>query len=309
MHGRLKVKTTEEQKAEKHREQQKKLVAYRMGMKKIALSRSSDSYDPESFAISAQLLCVNPDIYTLWNYRKEVALLQRNSQNDSESEEFINFLNREVDLTEQCLLSNPKSYGSWYHRYWILMIHPQPNWEKEFNLCTKYITYDDRNFHCWDYRRLLVNKIGITLPVELKFSTDRLNNNFSNYSSWHYRSTLRKLDENCIEEELNLVQSAVFTDPADSSAWFYLRWVLSHPILSIQKRQELLEAFEELQELEPDCKWILLAKCWLTGSLVLSDKEYIDRRIQFYSELTKLDKLRKGQYEDYLKLAEKKMKT
>lgn len=108
--------------------------------------------------------------------------------------------------------------------------------------------------HCWDYRRLLVNKIGITLPMELKFSTERLNNNFSNYSSWHYRSTLRSLDENCIEEELNLVQSAVFTDPGDSSAWFYLRWVLSHPSLSTEKRQELLDSFEQLQELEPDCK-------------------------------------------------------
>lgn len=108
--------------------------------------------------------------------------------------------------------------------------------------------------HCWDYRRLITNKIGITLPAELKFSTDRLNNNFSNYTSWHYRSTLRELNESCIEEELNLVQSAVFTDPGDSSAWFYLRWVLSNPALSQDKRRELLDAIEQLQELEPDCK-------------------------------------------------------
>ncbi|CAH2013389.1 unnamed protein product [Acanthoscelides obtectus] len=32
--------------------------------------------------------------------------------------------------------------------------------------------------HCWDYRRLLVNKIGISLEDELKFSNDRLNANF-----------------------------------------------------------------------------------------------------------------------------------
>lgn len=53
---------------------------------------------------------------------------------------------------------------------------------------------------------------------------------------------------------------------------------------------------------------IVLAKCWLTGSLVLSDSENVDRRVQFYKELIKLDPARKGQYEEYLKLAELKMK-
>ncbi|CAG9768960.1 unnamed protein product [Ceutorhynchus assimilis] len=310
MHGRLKVKTTEEQKAEKQKEQQKKLQLYRAGMKKILSTRASDLYDPESFGISTQLLCVNPDIYTLWNYRKEVLLIEKEESSKDEIEgdnKLAAFLDKEISLTEQCLIANPKSYGSWHHRYWVLMLHPNPNWDKEFGLCTKYLTYDDRNFHCWDYRRLLINKIGITLPAEIKFSTDCLNNNFSNYSSWHYRSTLRQLDENCIEDELNLVQSAVFTDPADSSAWFYFRWVLSNPALSKEKRQELLDNLEQLQELDPDCKWVVLAKCWLTGSLVLSDSEFVDKRVQFYKELIELDPTRKGQYEHYLKIAEEKL--
>lgn len=49
-------------------------------MKKILSTRQQDSYDPESFAISTQLLCINPDIYTLWNYRKEVALKEKNKR-------------------------------------------------------------------------------------------------------------------------------------------------------------------------------------------------------------------------------------
>ncbi|XP_060517793.1 geranylgeranyl transferase type-2 subunit alpha [Cylas formicarius] len=307
MHGRLKVRTTEEQKAIKKKEQQRKLVAYRMGMQKILCSRKSDNFDPESFAISSQLLCVNPDIYTLWNYRKEVILLEiKNREKDIEEEDLMKFLENEISLTEQCLLSNPKSYGSWHHRYWVLMKHPKPDWDKEFNLCTKYLNYDDRNFHCWDYRRLILNKIGVTLTAELKFSTERLNANFSNYSSWHYRSTLRKLDETCINDEFYLVQNAVFTDPGDSSSWFYLRWVLSNPIVTKEKREQLLEGLEQLEELEPDCKWILLAKCWLMGSLVLNDPEYIDLRVQFYNKLIKLDPLRKGQYLHYLTLAKKR---
>lgn len=108
--------------------------------------------------------------------------------------------------------------------------------------------------HCWDFRRLLVNKIGKSLAEELIFSESLLNNNFSNYSSWHYRSILQKLNKDNVNHELTLVQNAVFTDPADSSAWFYLRWVLSNPSILNEKKQELLDAFEQLEELDPDCK-------------------------------------------------------
>lgn len=92
------------------------------------------------------------------------------------------------------------------------------------------------------------------LSDELQFSQNLLNNNFSNYSSWHYRSTLQNLNKDNVNHELNLVQNAVFTDPADSSAWFYLRWVLSNPSILIEKKQELLEAFEQLEDLDPECK-------------------------------------------------------
>ena len=81
---------------------------------------------------------------------------------------------------------------------------------------------------------------------------DRINNNFSNYSAWHYRlvysesarySCIRLcfyrskllprvhqshdgLPEAVHHAELELVQNAAFTDPDDSSAWFYHTWLL-----------------------------------------------------------------------------------
>ncbi|KAF5282729.1 hypothetical protein FQR65_LT02726 [Abscondita terminalis] len=302
MHGRLKVRTTEEQQLLKKKEQQKKLQAYRLGMKQILNSRKPDTYDPESFAICSQLLVVNPDIYTLWNYRKEVVLIEiiANS-NTEETEKLSSFLENEMRLTEQCLLANPKSYSSWHHRYWILEHHPEANWKKEFDLCTKYLLMDDRNFHCWDFRRLVLNKVGITLGDEIKFSTDRLNINFSNYSSWHYRSTLQSLTEACVEDELSLVKSALFTDPADSSAWFYLRWVLSNQLINTAHKQDLLDNLNQLLEIEPECRWILVAKCWLIQDLHADESHYTNEQINSYRKLEELDVLRKGLYSDKLK--------
>lgn len=57
----------------------------------------------------------------------------------------VEFCENELRLTEQCLKANPKSYGSWHHRYWILNNHPKPNWQREFDLCNQYLSVDDRN--------------------------------------------------------------------------------------------------------------------------------------------------------------------
>ena len=73
--------------------------------------------------------------------------------------------------------------------------------------------------------------------AELEFSYNKIMN-ISNYSAWHYRSKLLPivypspesyigLSESERRKELQLVENAMYTDPADSSAWFYFRWLLS----------------------------------------------------------------------------------
>lgn len=74
------MRTTEEQQLQKHKEQQKKLAAYRQGFKQILSTRNKDDYDSNSLMLSAQILVVNPDIYTLWNFRKEATLMEVESR-------------------------------------------------------------------------------------------------------------------------------------------------------------------------------------------------------------------------------------
>jgi geranylgeranyl transferase type-2 subunit alpha len=97
---------------------------------------------------------------------------------------------------------------------------------------------DERNFHCWDYRRTICALARVGDEQELRFSDDMLNTNFSNYSAWHYRSSLLPhlfaatttdlpMQEARWRAELMKTKSAFYTDPEDSSAWIYSSWLLN----------------------------------------------------------------------------------
>jgi len=238
MHGRLKVKTTEQQEKEKKVERAAKLKSYRQAMDTILLRRSEGHKDETQLKISAQVLQSNPDITTLWNIRKEILLhlFEKPVVEDEQSIDKDTRLNKELDLTQACLMINPKSYGAWYHRTWSLEHMDRPNWKKELALCNKYLQLDERNFHCWDYRKWVAAQAKVSCQDELEFTMEKIGENFSNYSAWHYRSKLLPLlypgdnnntiQESTLHSELDLVQNAAFTDPEDSSAWFYHTWLL-----------------------------------------------------------------------------------
>uniref|UniRef100_A0A336M0Z2 Geranylgeranyl transferase type-2 subunit alpha n=1 Tax=Culicoides sonorensis TaxID=179676 RepID=A0A336M0Z2_CULSO len=235
MHGRLKVRTTEEEQIRKKKEQEIKVKAYRLGMAKIFKKRQNNELDMELYELTSRILSSNPDVTSLWNIRRECILLLVSKKKENKS-----LFEKDLSFTEQCLRVNPKSYGAWHHRVWVLETSNSPDWKKEVALCTQYLKLDERNFHCWDYRRYVVEKAGISAEKELEFCTEKIETNFSNYSSWHYRSKLlpqlyshptdasRPISEERLKEELVLVLNAAFTEPNDSSAWFYQRWLLGY---------------------------------------------------------------------------------
>ncbi|CAB3231014.1 unnamed protein product [Arctia plantaginis] len=234
MHGRVKVRTTEEEKARKEKERQEKLKVFEHAMQKIQQKRKDAEYDKDLLDLTGKVLSSNPDIYTLWNIRREILKIFKKN---NETEELPQQYDAELHLTEYCLKTNPKSYGAWHQREWVLTTRNDPDWQKELSLCNMYLKLDERNFHTWDYRRFVVSKCNPSLKDEFDFTTDKLYDNFSNYSAWHYRSKIlvalypdleggRPIEDIHHKQELKIVQSAAFTDPDDTSAWFYQRWLL-----------------------------------------------------------------------------------
>uniref|UniRef100_A0A3Q1ILL2 Geranylgeranyl transferase type-2 subunit alpha n=1 Tax=Anabas testudineus TaxID=64144 RepID=A0A3Q1ILL2_ANATE len=254
MHGRVKIKSTAQQQEEKRKEREKKLKIYVAARDACFSKRKEGVCDDEALQLTQQLLSSNPDFATLWNYRREILM---HLETVKDKDEVQKIYETELSFLESCLKMNPKSYGSWHHRYWVSARLPQPDWARELSLCDRCLSLDDRNFHCWDYRRMVVKMSGVPVDKELEFTDRLIGSNFSNYSSWHYRSTLlpllhpqspeppspshepsqpspphspqthsHRVCEEQLLKEYELVQNAFFTDPNDQSAWFYYRWLL-----------------------------------------------------------------------------------
>ena len=103
-------------------------------------------------------MLVNPDVYTLWNYRREIILSRKNDVNTENIEEeenktssevksltFQNLVNNELELTVACLKQNPKSYNAWHQRCWLIENSPEPDYKNEIQLCDKFLNFDERN--------------------------------------------------------------------------------------------------------------------------------------------------------------------
>nr|XP_033476751.1 geranylgeranyl transferase type-2 subunit alpha [Epinephelus lanceolatus] len=254
MHGRVKIKSTAQQEEERRKEREKKLKIYVAARDAIFSKRKEGIWDDEALLLTQQLLSSNPDFATLWNYRREILM---HLETVREEDEVQKIYESELAFLESCLKVNPKSYGSWHHRGWVSFRLPRPDWARELSLCDRCLSLDDRNFHCWDYRRMVVKMSGVPVDQELAFTDRLIGSNFSNYSSWHYRSTLlpllhpespeppspcreppqtspppspqthsHRVCEEQLLKEYELVQNAFFTDPNDQSAWFYYRWLL-----------------------------------------------------------------------------------
>jgi geranylgeranyl transferase type-2 subunit alpha len=75
MHGRKRVdKSAPAEPEEERQERLKKIAKYTKLSETVLGLRAAQVMTPEAFALTTKLLEINPEIYTLWNYRRDMLL-------------------------------------------------------------------------------------------------------------------------------------------------------------------------------------------------------------------------------------------
>jgi geranylgeranyl transferase type-2 subunit alpha len=225
--------------------------------KSIVLS-AKGSERRDDLDLTRNYLLVNPDPLWAWGYRRKLLF---NSEAESDTLRVRSLMPKiedELDFSSSCLLQNPKSYGAWLHRKWLCVGHQggRDFWLREIERTSSLLSKDERNFHCWNFRRFLLSLLLgscpplkyaldssvsqetrlLSLPsqilcgapsavgsstdvqrillLEWQFTTRKIQDNFSNFSAFHYRTSLLcEETREFLGSDWDLVENAVFTDP------------------------------------------------------------------------------------------------
>ncbi|KAI9725441.1 MAG: Rab geranylgeranyltransferase [Chrysothrix sp. TS-e1954] len=283
----------------------KDITNYRALVTSVTTAVTTAPDSPSTFDLTSKLLTRNPEYYTIWNHRRRILTRLFTRPWDSSGPDATRrSIQDDLTFLMPLLMKYPKCYWIWNHRLWLLRSAsaylPGANageiWAAELGLVGKMLQRDGRNFHGWDYRRVVVRQLlsgadeeaGLKLrEAEFAYTTKMIRANLSNFSAWHYRSRLipellasrgasapdrRKL----FDSELVFVKDALI-DPYDQSLWFYHQHLVSvlltrerdrdngwRPWVEFTNhdREEILggEVAEIREMLEDpnthDCKWI-----------------------------------------------------
>jgi len=244
-----------------------KIKQYRDLENSIRTNALSGTYDTTLFHLTTELLRLNPEHYTVWNIRRRcltsALLTNRSSQQRPniqggapEAEDHhsdVTVLKSELAFTIPLLKAFPKCYWIWGFRQWILsqailrLTVPAARgiWQTELSLTSLMLNKDQRNFHAWGYRGIVVSRLeshelrGKSMAEEeFAYTTTMIRRNLSNFSAWHYRSQIipRLLQERSADhqmraaflvKELSFVRDGLNLGPEDQSLWYYHHFLMS----------------------------------------------------------------------------------
>lgn len=267
------------------------------------------------------LLMKYPKCYWIWNYR--VWLLHQSSSNLPLEITQV-FWTKELGLVGKMLSRDSRNFHGWdYRRFVISELRKLAKTRTEKQPPKAELPTEE------PASAPEVDANASLTESEFSYCTKMIQSNLSNFSAWHNRSTLipRLLNERgaddesrraFFDQELALIQNALFTDPYDQSLWFYHEFLMSELLptntkafvrFNNQDRCEYLEkeieAIKELLEDTDDCKMIYQHLLYYTeqyldieggnSHITTSDMRF------WLSELMKLDVLRKGRWDDLAK--------
>ncbi|KAJ8517321.1 hypothetical protein ONZ45_g5499 [Pleurotus djamor] len=308
MHG---VKRQSQQAIEARKEREKSKIAGLLKLTDDVLARKKDrDWSKEALGLTTQLLTVNPEFYTIWNYRRNI--LTNGLFQDAAPEQINALLFDDLALTMKFLQAHPKVYWIWNHRCWCLEHVPngpgtpeegdvvgwkKQYWNLELQAVEKMLNADSRNFPRPE-------------SSELAYTLKKIESNFSNFSAWHQRSKVfTSLWEKGLldplkskEKEFELVRNAMYTDPDDQSVWMYHRW-----LVGLGHDKELLEreigVIQELLDEQPDSKWCMESLVHYKRLILANypseqDTALLESCLSLLEALKKLDSARRDRYEE-----------
>lgn len=328
MHHVKRVKQSKEAIEAKKQREQSKIKEYLALCDEVLTRKTSNDYSQDAFTLTQKLLQINPEFYTIWNYRRMIML--RGIFINASPSEINDLLSADLAFTTAALKSHPKVYWIWNHRRWCLENFPdgpggiegcpegtdpqgwkKANWDRELFIVEKMLDVDARNYHAWAYRRYVLASMPVPRPstAELKYTTKKIESNFSNFSAWHQRTKVlmllwesKQLDPTkSKEDEFELVRNAMYTDPNDQSVWIYHRWLIGqgeNP--SILDRE--IESIQELLNEQPDSKWCMESLVHYKRLLIPhrpeQSKDLSVECLKLLSQLEILDPARTRRYHD-----------
>lgn len=324
MHGVRRVRESLKVQEEKKQKEKAKLAAYLALTDEVLSKKKSNDWSGEAFELTSRLLNINPEFYTIWNYRRNI--LTRGIFPSSSPAEINGILSNDLDMTTTALKAHPKVYWIWNHRRWCLENIPdggdnndehgwrKASWERELFIVEKMLDADARNFLAWGYRRYVLASMPVRRPeiVELASTTRKIEANFSNFSAWHQRTKVLaslwdsgKLDKHSsLQQEFDLVQNAMYTDPNDQSVWLYHRWLIgSGDDYKLLERE--IVVIQELLDEQPDSKWCMDTLVYYKQLLLrkhpahigpLEAKALVQQCIDLLQQLESVDPSRRQRY-------------
>jgi len=336
----------------------KKIKEYKELVDLVEAKIQDHDHTLEALQLTSRLLTLNPEYYTIWNHRRRILQHRfappspspEEQRDDStpagRTESTLDLITSDLNFVFSLLRKFPKCYWIWNHRLWLLQqasTHlPIPEvrklWEGELLLVGKMLSLDNRNFHGWGYRRIVVaalerpeihdNGAGVSMVKdEFDYTTRMIRTSMSNFSAWHNRSRLipRLLDElgasddnrrRMLDEELTLIQEGLYTDSGDQSLWFYHQSLMCTfdpafasrsmaPNLSQNDRlvyiKSEMDKLLEMLEDDKTCKWIYqaLVQLAMMYKSISGSSPVLPKMVgAWVASLQALDPLRQGRWVD-----------
>ncbi|GME89044.1 unnamed protein product [[Candida] boidinii] len=335
MHGIKRKTFTKEELLKKQAKDAPKIQKYRTLTDSVLDKQLNSSYNQESFDLTTKLLNLNPELYTIWNFRRDIlsnfTFKQINNNDDNEGNNnklIMKIIEDDLSFTVEQLYKFPKCYWIWDHRKWLLKLNNLTNLKNELKLIHVFFQSDSRNYHVWQYRRyiieLIINRIKSTTSSstaknveiidekislinfnEFLFTTSMINKDISNYSAWHNRSQLiEKLIiqspislNDSIEEPINKDKS-INLKQIEIDEWFEIFKLNNINDKKFKFLTKELNYINNAIFTDPDDSSVWIYMKWLFSNYFLKDLKNFEILKLINSDLNNINELNELELED-----------